>query len=65
MRVKTPVIKKQLNPLWPAKDATFEFPIYGSAIHTRGAYLHLVVWDKDMIGKGESSFPSRAHVKSS
>ncbi|KAF8329149.1 uncharacterized protein EI90DRAFT_3017385 [Cantharellus anzutake] len=50
-KVKTTVIKNQLNPRWPAKDATFEFPIYSSAIKRTGAFFNMVVWDKDMIGK--------------
>ncbi|KAF8323255.1 hypothetical protein DL93DRAFT_2223196 [Clavulina sp. PMI_390] len=50
-RFKTPVIKKSLNPKWTAKDATFDFPVYASAVETRGALVELVVWDKDTIGK--------------
>lgn len=52
-RVKTPVIKKTLSPRYLAKDATFELPVYNSAIETRGAFLDFVVWDKDLVGKGD------------
>lgn len=51
-RVKTPVIKKNLNPKYTAKEATFDLPVFASVLETRGALLDLVVWDKDLIGKG-------------
>jgi hypothetical protein len=51
-REKTPVIKRTLNPKYPAKEATFELPIYASEVERHGSYLDFVVWDKDMIGKG-------------
>jgi hypothetical protein len=50
--VKTPVVKKNLNPKYPAKEATFDLQVFESVIQTRGALLDFVVWDKDIIGKG-------------
>ncbi|EJD07089.1 uncharacterized protein FOMMEDRAFT_103160 [Fomitiporia mediterranea MF3/22] len=53
----TPVIKKTLNPVYVAKDATFDFPIYLSLVGRLGV-LELIVWDKDMLKKdylGEAS----------
>ncbi|KZV83403.1 hypothetical protein EXIGLDRAFT_701460 [Exidia glandulosa HHB12029] len=50
-RQKTPVIQKNLNPTWNAKDATFDFPIYQSVAERLGTLLELVVWDKDMLSK--------------
>jgi phosphatidylserine decarboxylase len=47
---QTPVSKKNLNPDYAAKDATFDFPIYMSSAEKLGA-LELVVWDKDMLTK--------------
>jgi hypothetical protein len=41
-RFTTPVVKKTLSPLFPAKESTFDFPIYAS----RAAGLELVVYDK-------------------
>lgn len=58
-REKTPYIKATLDPVYPAKDATFEFPVYLSLVETMGA-LELVVWDKDIIGSeylGELALP--------
>jgi len=51
-RVKTPVVKKNLNPKYLAKEATFDLPVFASLIGTRGALLDFVVWDKDIVGKG-------------
>lgn len=51
--------RKTLNPTYPAKDATFEFPVYLSLAGSLGV-LELIVWDKDMIKKdylGEASIP--------
>ena len=56
---KTPYIKATLNPIYPPKDATFEFPVYLSQAETMGA-LELIVWDKDIIGRdylGEVALP--------
>lgn len=50
--MKTPVIKKNLNPKWVSKDATFDIPIFAKVVEDRGALLEVVVWDKDLIGKG-------------
>jgi len=47
---QTPVSKKNLNPDYVPKDATFDFPIYMSQAERLGA-LELVVWDKDMLKK--------------
>ncbi|KDR72275.1 hypothetical protein GALMADRAFT_74027, partial [Galerina marginata CBS 339.88] len=56
---QTPVAKKTVNPVWAAKDATFDFPIYLSLADRLGA-VELVVWDKDMLSKdylGEVAIP--------
>ncbi|KAJ7675176.1 phosphatidylserine decarboxylase-domain-containing protein [Mycena rosella] len=49
-RVHTPVAKKTLNPLYAAKDATWDLPVYLSAAEALGV-LELVVWDKDVLRK--------------
>lgn len=46
-RQTTPVIKRSLNPAFPAEASTFDFPIYlslGAVIGGRG--IEAVVWDK-------------------
>ena len=51
--------KKNTNPTYAAKDATFDFPIYLSLADRLGA-VELVVWDKDMLTKdylGEAALP--------
>ncbi|KAF8268505.1 C2 domain-containing protein [Lactarius quietus] len=49
---KTPVCKRNLNPIYKPQDATFEFPIHMSLVQKLGTLnLKFVVWDKDMIGK--------------
>ena len=52
---KTPVCKRNLNPVYDPRDATFEFPIFMSLVDGLdglGALnLKFVVWDKDFIGK--------------
>lgn len=53
------MVKKTLNPVYVAKDATFDFPIYLSLAGRLGV-LELIVWDKDMLKKdylGEASLP--------
>lgn len=58
-REKTPYIKATLDPVYPPKDATFEFPVFLSLAETMGA-LELIVWDKDMFGSdylGEIALP--------
>lgn len=58
-RKQTTVSKKNLNPIYAAKDATFDFPIYMSLADKLGV-VELVVWDKDMVKKdylGEVSLP--------
>lgn len=53
-RFKTRPIKRTLNPKYPAQDATFDFPIYLSAIEQVGPLIEFTVWDKDFIGKSKS-----------
>ena len=58
-RNQTPVVKRSTSPVWSAKDATFDIPIYLSLGDKLGA-LELVVWDKDMLKKdylGEAWIP--------
>ncbi|ETW83451.1 hypothetical protein HETIRDRAFT_474586 [Heterobasidion irregulare TC 32-1] len=58
-RQQTPVLKRTTNPIYPAKDATFNFPIYLSLADKLGV-VELVVWDKDMLKKeylGEVGLP--------
>ncbi|GJE89731.1 phosphatidylserine decarboxylase-like protein [Phanerochaete sordida] len=55
----TPVAKRTLNPTYPAKEATFDFPIYLSLAEKLGV-VELVIWDKDMLRKdylGEVGIP--------
>jgi phosphatidylserine decarboxylase len=47
------VIKKTLNPKYNASDATFDFLISPNDLTFKGAFVDCVVWDKDLIGKGE------------
>ncbi|PFH45491.1 hypothetical protein AMATHDRAFT_159435, partial [Amanita thiersii Skay4041] len=50
----TPIIKRSLNPVFPAKEATFEFPIYLSVVERLlggVGVVELVVWDKDMFSR--------------
>ncbi|KAH8983987.1 C2 domain-containing protein [Lactarius hatsudake] len=47
---KTPVCKRNLNPVYEAKEATFDFPIYMSLVNKLST-LEFAVWDKDLIGK--------------
>ncbi|KAH8977814.1 C2 domain-containing protein [Lactarius hatsudake] len=49
---KTPVSKKNLNPVYKAKEATFDFPIYMSLVN-KFSTLEFAVWDKDLIGKDD------------
>jgi hypothetical protein len=52
---KTPVCKRNLNPTFKPKDATFDFPIYMSHLHKLGVdTLKFVVcqWDKDITVNG-------------
>ena len=58
-RFQTPVSKKNTNPTYDAKDATFDFPIHLSLADKLGV-VELVVWDKDMLTKdylGEVAIP--------
>lgn len=46
-RQHTPVIKRSLNPVFPAASSTFDFPVYLSlAAVIGGRGLEAVVWDK-------------------
>ncbi|KAI9449807.1 C2 domain-containing protein [Lactarius psammicola] len=47
-RFQTPVCKRNLNPVYEPKDATFDLPIYTSLVHKLGT-LKFVVWDEDRI----------------
>ncbi|KAH9053795.1 C2 domain-containing protein [Lactarius vividus] len=47
-KYKTPVCERNLNPVYEAKDATFDFPIYKSLLHKIGT-LEFVVWHKDRL----------------
>lgn len=59
-RHHTPVIKRNANPEYSLKDATFDFPIYLSLADRLGT-IEIVVWDKDnMLRKeylGEVALP--------
>ncbi|KAI0311126.1 phosphatidylserine decarboxylase-domain-containing protein [Amylostereum chailletii] len=58
-RQQTPVVKRSTSPVYQAKDATFDFPIFLSLADKLGA-VELVVWDKDMLKKdylGEHALP--------
>ena len=58
-RFQTPVCKRTLNPVFNAKGATFDFPIYLSTSDKLGV-VEFVVWDKDMLRKeylGEFALP--------
>ncbi|THG96606.1 hypothetical protein EW026_g5254 [Hermanssonia centrifuga] len=58
-RYHTPVAKRNVNPVYLPKDATFEFPIYLSLADKLGV-IELVIWDKDVLRKdylGEVSIP--------
>ncbi|KAJ2973380.1 hypothetical protein NUW54_g12074 [Trametes sanguinea] len=58
-RHQTPVSKRNVNPTYNPKDATFDFPIYLSLADKLGV-VELVVWDKDMLKKdylGEAAIP--------
>ncbi|KAI9432286.1 C2 domain-containing protein [Lactarius indigo] len=58
-RFQTPVCKRDLNPEYEPKVATFDFPIYKSLSHQLGM-LEFVVWDEDLIRNdymGEYSLP--------
>ncbi|KAJ9108700.1 hypothetical protein QFC21_000020 [Naganishia friedmannii] len=61
--VQTPVIKRSLNPNFPAAQSTFDFPLYASLAASglyQGRGLEIVVWDKDLMKKdymGEVAVP--------
>ncbi|KAK2463760.1 hypothetical protein APHAL10511_004253 [Amanita phalloides] len=49
----TPTCKRTLNPVFPARESTFDFPIYLSVVERRGGVgvVELVVWDRDLLLK--------------
>ena len=51
-RHHTPVIKRNANPEYSLKDATFDFPIYLSLADRLGT-IEIVVWDKDSMLRKE------------
>ncbi|KAI9441154.1 C2 domain-containing protein [Lactarius psammicola] len=56
---KTPVSKRNLNPVYEANHATFDFLVYTSLVLKLGT-LEFVVWDKNVIRNnylGEYSLP--------
>jgi hypothetical protein len=58
-RFQTHVCKRTLNPVFNAKDATFDFPIYLSVSDKLGV-IEFVLWDKDVLKKdylGEFALP--------
>lgn len=58
-RQQTPVSKRTTTPVYNAKDATFDFPIYLSLADKLGV-VEIIVWDKDMLKKeylGEVALP--------
>ncbi|TFY74327.1 hypothetical protein EWM64_g9683, partial [Hericium alpestre] len=66
-RYHTPVVKRNVNPVYTAKDATFDFPIYLSLAEKLGV-VELVVWDKDTFRKdylGEVAVPLEDWFKGS
>ncbi|TIC11746.1 hypothetical protein E3Q14_02147 [Wallemia mellicola] len=50
LRLSTPCVKKTLNPVWDANDATFDISLFRSTV-ANIAQLEFVAWDKDTIGK--------------
>ena len=54
-RRSTPTCKRTLNPTFPARESTFDFPIYMSVVEKMGyvGVIELVVWDRDMLLKKE------------
>jgi hypothetical protein len=46
-RSQTPVVKKSLNPSFPAESSTFDFPLYLSLAGVVGGRgIEGVIWDK-------------------
>ncbi|WWC68112.1 phosphatidylserine decarboxylase [Kwoniella pini CBS 10737] len=60
-RFSTKVIKKSLDPTFPAETSTFDFPIYLSLTGVIGGRgIECVLWDKDLMRKeymGELAIP--------
>ena len=49
---RTPVCKRNLNPVYAPKDATFDFPIFMEQVDGLDILnLKFVVWDQDFMGK--------------
>ncbi|KAI9439592.1 C2 domain-containing protein [Lactarius indigo] len=58
----TPVCKRNLNPVYELKDATFDFPICMNKLSA----LEFVVWDKDLIKDdflGKYSLPAHQWIR--
>lgn len=56
---QTPVAKRNVNPTYSPKEATFDFPLYLSLADKLGV-VELVIWDKDVLRKdylGEVAIP--------
>ena len=58
---RTPVCKRNLNPVYDPKNATFDIPIFNAQVDGLDMLnLKFVVWDKDFIGKdflGRNALP--------
>ena len=58
---RTPVCKRNLNPVYDPKNATFDIPIFNAQVDGLDMLnLKFVVWDKDFIGKdflGKNALP--------
>lgn len=55
-RYTTPVVKRSLNPIFPAAQSTFDFPIYLSLAGVIGGRgLEGVVWDKVSLAQSRVS----------
>ncbi|KAM6490742.1 Phosphatidylserine decarboxylase domain containing protein [Amanita muscaria] len=51
----TPTSKRTLNPVFPIRESTFDFPLHLSVVERMGGVgaVELVVWDRDMLVKKE------------
>ncbi|KIL56688.1 hypothetical protein M378DRAFT_188531 [Amanita muscaria Koide BX008] len=51
----TPTSKRTLNPVFPIRECTFDFPLHLSVVERMGGVgaVELVVWDRDMLVKKE------------
>ena len=63
-RYQTPVVKKSLNPTFPAESSTFDFPLYLSLAGVVGGRgIEGVVWDKVGSGLNARSMIYTAHFQ--